>query len=136
MSKSLSFKIILLLALVQGVAGLLRGFNWVRLGGNLFGQGLLLLPMVGAVAIMRGLFIAVVALLYVLFVIGGLLGRSWAWWPCLTAAIINLLVVLSALAQGATVVEAIAWSVIPVILLFYFFSQTGKVALRGAEKSF
>jgi hypothetical protein len=130
MSKSLSFKIIVLLALVQGVAGLLRGFNWVQVGVNLFGQGLLLLPFVGTVAVMRGLFIAVVAFLYVLFAIGGLLGRNWAWWPCLTAAIINLLVVLSALAQGASVVEAIAWSVIPVILLTYFISQ--RDAVEGA----
>ncbi|MGE5220297.1 MAG: hypothetical protein ACM3SP_25115 [Chloroflexota bacterium] len=126
MGKSLSFKIILLLAFLQGVAGLLRGFNWVRLGGNLFGQGLLLLPMIGAVAVMRGLFIVVIALLYILFVIGGLLGQNWGWWPCVTAAIINLLIVLSALAQGASVIEAIAWSVIPVILLVYFFSQRGR----------
>lgn len=130
MSKSLSFKIILLLALVQGVAGMLRGFNWVRLGGNLFGQGLLLLPMIGVVAVMRGLFVAVIALLYVWFAIGGLLGRDWAWWPCVTAAIINLLLVLGALAQGASVLEAIAWSAIPVILLVYFFSQRG--AVKGA----
>ena len=122
MSKSLSFKIMLLLAFVQGIAGLLRGFNWVRLGGNLFGQGLLLLPMIGIAAVMRGLFIATVASLYVLFVIGGLLGRNWAW-SYVTASLINLLLVLSALAQGASVVEVIVWSVIPVILLFYFFSH-------------
>ena len=130
MSKSASFKIILLLALVQGVAGMLRGFNWVRLGGNLFGQGLLLLPVIGAVAVMRGLFVTVVAFLYVLFVIGGLLGKNWGWWPCLTASIINLLLVLGALGQGASVVEAIAWSVIPLILIFYFFSH--RDAVKGA----
>ena len=130
--KSSSLKIILLLALVQGLAGLLRGFNWVRLGGDLFGQGLLLLPMIGAVAVMRGLLIAIVALLYILFVIGGLLEKSWAWTPCLTAAIINLLLVLSAVVQGASLVEAIVWSVIPVILLFYFFSQSGRDALKSA----
>ncbi|HEY7218476.1 MAG TPA: hypothetical protein VH985_08780 [Candidatus Binatia bacterium] len=132
MSKSSSFKIILLLALVQGVAGMLRGFNWVRLGGNLFGQGLLLLPMIGAVAVMRGLFISGVALLYVLFVIGALLEKSWVWWPCVSAAIINLLLVLSAVAQGASLAEAIAWSVIPVILLFYFFSQKSTDAQKSA----
>jgi hypothetical protein len=132
MRKSLSFKIILLLALVQGFAGLLRGFNWVQLGSNLFGQGLLLLPMIGAVAVMRGLFISGVALLYVFFVVGGLLGKRWAWWPGVSAAIINLLLVLSAVTQGASLAEAIAWSVIPVILLFYLFSQTGRDALKGA----
>jgi hypothetical protein len=132
MSKSLSCKMIALLALIQGVAGLLRGFNWVRLGEDLFGQGLLLLPMLGVVAVMRGLFIAGVALLYVLFVIGSLLERSWAWWPGLTAAIINLLLVLGAVFQGASVVEAIVWSVIPVILLYYFFSQKRPGTVKDA----
>ncbi|HEU4342237.1 MAG TPA: hypothetical protein VFU31_11750 [Candidatus Binatia bacterium] len=132
MGKSFSGKIILLLALVQAIAGLLRGFNWVQLGVDFLSQGLLLLPMIGAVAVMRGLFISAVALLYVLFVIGALLGRSWAWWACLPAAIVNLLLVLSVLAQGAPVAEAIVWSVIPVILLLYLFSQTGRAALKAA----
>lgn len=132
MHKALSFKLILLLAIVQGIAGLLRAFNWVQIGANLFAQGLLLLPFVGAVAVMRGLFISAVALLYVLFVVGALLGKGWAWWVCLTAVIVNLLLVLSALAQGPAVAEAIAWSMIPVILLFYLFSQMGREALKGA----
>jgi hypothetical protein len=131
MSKSASFKIILLLAFLQGVFGLLRAFNWVQIGADFFGQGLLLLPFIGAVAIMRGLFISVVALLYVLFVIGALLGKDWAWWVCLTAAVVNLTLVLSALFQGALLIEAIAWSMIPVILLFYLFSQMGRDALKG-----
>jgi hypothetical protein len=130
MKRLLSLKIMALLALVQGVFGLLRAYNWVQIGTNLFGQGLLLLPFIGAVAVMRGLFISVVALLYVLFVIGALLGRSWAW-SCLTAVTINLLLVLGALARGAPVIEAVAWSVIPVILLFYLLSQLGRDTLRS-----
>ncbi|MGH7928316.1 MAG: hypothetical protein ACREQV_11025, partial [Candidatus Binatia bacterium] len=74
MRKSLTLKIILLLAFLQGIFGLLRAYNWVQIGADLFGQGLLLLPLIGTVTIMRGLFISVVALLYVLFVIGALLG--------------------------------------------------------------
>lgn len=77
----------------------------------------------GAVAVMRGLFISVLALLYVLFVVGALLGKGWAWWACLTAAVVNLTLVLSVLVQGALLIEAITWSMIPVILLFYLFSQ-------------
>jgi hypothetical protein len=131
MSKSVTFKIILLLALLQGTFGLLRAYNWVQLGANLFGQGILLLPFVGAVAVMRGLFISFVGLLYVLFVIGALRAKRWAWWVCLTAAVVNLLLVLSVLAQEAVVVEAIAWSLIPIILLVYLFSQKGREALKG-----
>jgi len=82
--------------------------------------------------VMRGVFIAGVALLFLLFVVGAMLGKSWAWWICLTAVIVNLIVVLSALAQGGLVVEGIAWSVIPIILLVYLFSQTGREALKGA----
>jgi len=133
MDKSLTFKLILLLAVVQACAGVVRGFNWVQLGGNLLHQGLLLFPMLGAVAIMRGLFLAAVALLYVLFVIGALLGKPWARWPGVTAAIINLLLVLSALSQGASVSQAIAWSAIPVILLIYIFSEHGRQPVRSHQ---
>jgi hypothetical protein len=132
MGKSLTLKIMVTLGVVQGVAGLLRGFNWVQVGSDIFRQGLLLLPLIGAVAVMRGVFIAGVALLFLLFVVGAMLGKSWAWWICLTAVIVNLIVVLSALAQGGLVVEGIAWSVIPIILLVYLFSQTGREALKGA----
>jgi len=126
MSRSRSFKIILLLAFLQGVFGLLRAYGWVQIGTDLYGQGLLFLPFLGAVAVMRGLFISIVALLYLLFVIGALLGSRWAWWSCLTAVAVNLTIVLSGLAQGAPVLEVIGWSVIPVVLIFYFFSQTGE----------
>jgi len=134
MGKSLSLKIILFLALAQAIAGLLRGLNWLEIGVDLFGQGLLLLPFIGMVAVLRGLLIAFVALLYGLFVVGALLGRSWARWFGLTAAIINLLLVLSVATQGAPVAQAIAWSAIPVILMVYLFSQSGRDALRGADQ--
>jgi hypothetical protein len=132
MNRSLSFKVVLFLAFVQGVFGLLRAYNWVQLGVNLFGQGVLLLPFVGTVAVMRGLFISAVALLYLLSVIGALLAKAWARWTCLSAVVLNLLLVLAGLAQGAPVLEALAWSVIPVILLFYLFSQSKSGAVRSA----
>jgi hypothetical protein len=130
MRNSVKLKIIGLLSLLQGVFGLLRAHDWVQIGTDLFGQGLLLLPLIGAVAVLRGLFISVVALLYVLFGVGALLGKSWAW-ACITAAVVHLFLVVGALLQGASVLEALAWSVIPVILLFYFFSQRGD-ARQGA----
>ena len=131
MNRSLSFKIILFLAFLQSVFGLLRAYNWVQLGVDIFGQGGLFLPFVGAVAVMRGLIISIVALLYLLSVFGALLAKGWAWWTGVIAVVLNLLLVLAALAQGASVLDALAWSVIPVILLFYLFTPT-KNALRSA----
>jgi hypothetical protein len=132
MNKSSSFKIILFLAFLQSLFGLLRAYNWVQLGVDIFGQGGLFLPFVGAVAVMRGLIISVVALLYLLSVFGALLGKGWAWWTGVVAVVLNLLLVLAALAQGASVLNAVAWSVIPMILLFYLFTPTKNNAFRSA----
>jgi hypothetical protein len=104
----------------------------VQIGVDLFGQGILLLPFVGVIAVMRGLLISVIALLYLLSVIGALLRSRWTWWVCLIAVVINLLLVLSAVAQGAALLEVIVWSAIPVILLFYLFSQSGRDTLKSA----
>ena len=84
-----------------------------------------------AVAVMRGLFISAVVLFYILFVVGTLLGKNWARWFGLTAVILNLLLVLSALFQGAAPTQALLWSVIPIILLVYIFSQQGRDTLRS-----
>ena len=132
MDRSVTLKIMAVLAFVQAIAGVLRAFNWVQVGVNLFGQGLLLLPLVGAVAVLRGLFISVIALSYILFAVGVLLGKGWSRWLGLTAAIINLLLVVSALIQGTGFAEAIAWSAIPVILVIYLFSESGRKAFREA----
>ena len=132
MNRSLGFKIILFLAFLQSVFGLLRAYNWVQIGVDIFGQGGLFLPFVGALAVMRGLIISVVALLYLLSVFGALLAKGWAWWTGVIAVVLNLLLVLAGLAQGASVLDALAWSVIPMILLFYLFTPTKNNALRSA----
>lgn len=132
MNRSLGFKIILFLAFLQSVFGLLRAYNWVQIGVDIFGQGGLFLPFVGAAAVMRGLIISVVALLYLLSVFGALLAKGWAWWTGVIAVVLNLLLVLPGLAQGAPVLEVLAWSAIPVILLFYLFSPRRSNALRSA----
>ena len=132
MNRSLGFKIILFLAFLQSVFGLMRAYNWVQIGVDIFGQGGLFLPLVGALAVMRGLIISLVALLYLLSVFGALLAKGWAWWTGVIAVVLNLLLVLAGLAQGASVLDALAWSVIPVILLFYLFTPTKNNALRSA----
>ncbi|MGE5819143.1 MAG: hypothetical protein ACM37Z_14065 [Deltaproteobacteria bacterium] len=135
MNRTLSLKIMALLAFAQGAFGLLRAYGWVRVGADLFGQGLLILSAVGTVAVLRGMFIAGVAFLYFLFFCGALLGSRWAWPVCLAAVIINLLLVLSALFHGAPLMQAIAWAVIPAILLFWVFSPMGRKPLNSGQAS-
>jgi hypothetical protein len=121
MNSSLSFKIILFLALLQCIFGLLRAYNWVQIGFDLFGQGLLILPFVGMIAVMRGMFISAIAFLYLLSAIGALLEANWARSTCVAAVLLNLVVVAVAVIQGGPMWEGLVWSVIPVILLFNLF---------------
>jgi hypothetical protein len=132
MERPLSLKLVVVLALAQALGGLLRALNWVHIGVDLFGQGVLLLPLVGSLALMRGMFIAAVALLYVSFAVGALWRRSWSRGACLAAALLNLFLSLGGLVQGAPVIQGIAWSVVPIILLCYLFSQAGRGALKPA----
>ena len=132
MDRTLTVKIMALLALGQGAFGLARAYDWVQIGADLFKQGLLLLPIIGTLAVLRGMFIAGVAFLYFLFFCGVLLGSRWAWSVCLTAVVINLLLVLSALAQGAPLMQAIAWAVVPAALVFYFCTQRGRQTAKSA----
>ena len=46
---SLARKVIALLALVQGSFGALRALDWVRIGTDLLGQGIIFLPLMGLV---------------------------------------------------------------------------------------
>ena len=135
MNRTLSLKIVALLGLVQGGFGLLRAYGWGQIGTDLFRQGLLILPVVGTLAILRGMFIAGVAFLYFLFFCGALLGSRWAWSVCLTAVVINLLLVLSALAQRAPLMQAIVWTIIPAVLILYRLSPLGRQTLNARSTS-
>jgi hypothetical protein len=58
-------------------------------------------PLMGLVAIGRGGLVAGSGLLYVLFPIGALAGKTWAWWAGLIATLMNVFLVLSLKLQGA-----------------------------------
>jgi len=111
--------LIAVLALVQSALGVLRALHWFNFGSDLMGQGILLFPLMGAVAYLRGVLVAVLALLYVLFAWGFFLHRSWARWLGMIAAVVNLLLVVSVIAQGEAVTQAIPWLIVPVILISY-----------------
>ena len=135
MNRTITLEIMALLALAQGAIGLLRAYGWMRIGADLFRQGLLILPIVGTIAVLRGMVIAGIAFLYFLFFCGALLGRRWAWSVGLTAVVINLLLVLSALIQGAPLMQAIAWTTIPAVLIVYRLSPAGRKTITDASIS-
>ena len=111
--------IIAILALAQGVAGILRAFQWFDIGSDLMGQGLLLVPLAGMISIARGVLVTTLALLFIVFACGLFWQRSWARWLGIVLAITNLLLVLSLLLQGESLARALPWAVVPAIILIY-----------------
>jgi len=124
--------VVAVLALVQSVAGVLRALHWVDVGSDLLGQGLLLLPIIGLLAIFRGALVAAIALLYVLFACGVFLNRGWARWLGIVVATVSLLLVVSVVLQGEMLSRALLWTLVPVVMLFYLLTPAGRQGLaRG-----
>ena len=128
---------ITVLALVQGGFGVLRAFEWFNIGADQFGRGVLILPLVGAVAFARGGLVVVLAVLYALFAVGMLLQKSWAWWLGLIVAATSVLLVLNVLILGESVSRAGFWLIAPIIIAAYLLSPSGRaMGKRRMELNF
>jgi hypothetical protein len=125
--RPLGLMIVVVLVIVQGVLALLRANQWFQIGVDLLGEGLLLIPLLGVVAIGRGALVAGIGLLYVLFAVGALAGKNWAWWMGLIAALMNVFLVLSLVLQGAPVAQSLVWVIVPAILLYYLFKHSASL---------
>jgi len=121
---------IAILALIQGALGVFRAFDWFNVGADLFGQGLLILPLVGVVAFARGGLVIVLSMLSALFAVGMLLQKSWAWWLGLSVAAISILLVLNILILGESVSRTAFWLIVPIVIAAYLLSPSGRAAVK------
>ncbi len=127
---STSVTVIAVLAIAQAVFGVLRALGWFKIGSDFLGGGLLILPLMGLAAYARGFLVAGIALLYVVFAFGAFARKGWAWSLGVTVAIINVLLVLSVVIQGESVIRAVFWIIVPVIMAWYLFGSAGREALE------
>jgi len=130
-NRTVGMIVIAVLALVQGVFGVLRALQWFDIGSDLMGQGLLLLPVLGLVAIGRGILVAFLALLFVIFSCSLLLQWSWARGLGIFLSIVNLLLVVSVVIQGESPARALVWSIVPVVMIGYLISSSGRQVLNA-----
>ena len=124
---------IAILALIQGVLGVFRAFDWFHVGADLFGQGLLILPLVGVVALARGGLLIVLSLLSALFAVGMFLQKSWAWWLGLIVSAISILLVLNILVLGESVSRTAFWLIVPIVIVAYLLSPSGRLAVKQVD---
>ena len=129
-NRTVGLTVIAVLALVQGIFGVLRTLHWFDLGSDLLGQGLLLLPFMWLLAIGRGTLVAMLAVLFAVVSYGLLLQRSWARWLGIFLSIVTLLLVVLVVIQGESPVRALVWSIIPVVMICYLISPSGRQAFN------
>jgi hypothetical protein len=128
--RAIGLTVVALLALVQSALGVMRALHWFDAGSDLMGQGLLILPLVGVLAFFRGGVVAAIAILYVVFACGALLGWGWVRWLGIVVAAVTLFMVVSVVIQGESPVRALVWSIVPVVMLWYLLSASGGDALK------
>ena len=130
-NRPIGMTIIAVLALVQGIFGVLRTLQWFELSSDFMGRGLLLLPLLGFMAIGRGIVVAVLAALFVVFSYGLLRQRSWASGLGIFVSIVTLLFVAMAVIQGELPARALVGSIVPVVIICYLISPSGHQALNA-----
>jgi hypothetical protein len=128
MERTVRLTLIAVLATMQGIFGILRAFAWIRAGIDLSMQSILFLPILGAVAFTWGKLMLVIALCYILFVLGALLHQRWAWG--LGVSLVTGLVVLSLMLKGAADIWSLLWLIVPVVLVRYLLSPVGRQEFR------
>ena len=130
-NRTVGMTVIAMLALVQGIFGVLRTLHWFELGSDFMGRGLLLLPVVGLLAIGRGIMVAVLAVLFAVFSYGLLRQRRWARGLGIVLSIVTLLLVVRVVIQGESPARALVGSIIPVVMICYLMSPSGRQALNA-----
>ncbi len=127
--------IVAVLALLQAAFEAVLAVTWLRYGTQLEGKGLLLLPILSLLFVLRGVIAAVLAALYVLFAWGARARSDWAWWLGIWLATLTTLGTVGLLVAGEPLPLAGARAVIPLVLLGYLLSPSGRAALTSCSRS-
>jgi hypothetical protein len=130
MKRTVRLILIAVLATMQGIVGILRAFEWFRLGIDMSMQGILLLPILGAVVFTWGKLVLVIALCYILFALGALFNQRWTWGLGLGVSLVTGLIVLSLMLKGAADIWSLLWLIIPLVLVWYLLSPVGRQEFR------
>ena len=93
-------------------------------------QGILVLPILGAVAFTWGKLMLVMAVGYILFALGALFNQRWAWGVGLGVSLVTWVVVLSLMLKGAADTWSLLWLIVPVVLVWYLLSPVGRQEFR------
>jgi hypothetical protein len=126
MERTMHLIVIAVLATMQGIVGLLRAFEWFRVGIDMSRQGILVVPILGVVAFTWGKLVLVLALCYILFALGALFNQRWAGGLGVGVSLVTGLVVVSLMLKGVADLWSLLWLIVPVVLVWYLLSPVGR----------
>ena len=129
MPRPVGLTVMILLALAQTLFGAFRAVQWFELGREQMERGIFVFPLAGMLMIVRGGLVVVIALLYLAFAIGAWARQAWSWWLGLTAACLNVTLVLWLVIDGAEITSALMTALIPSVLACYLIAPAGRQAL-------
>jgi hypothetical protein len=123
MQRSLPVIGVAILAVVQAVLGLPRGLYWVRRGSGLLGWDFFTFRVLGILASAIGGLVILTALLYLVLAVEILAAKRWAQPLGFVVIGLNVILALSGTLKGESMMEAVAWMIVPAIILWYLISQ-------------
>ena len=114
------------LALGQGFLGALVGLVWLQVVSIFAQEGGGISSLIVMLAEVRGWVLIILSLLYFLFAVGAWQTRPWAWWVGLLVPVLTILFLFGVLLRGGSIVLVLVWLIIPIIMIWYLFSPTGR----------
>jgi uncharacterized membrane protein (DUF2068 family) len=118
--------IIASLALVQGFMVTLVALIWFGIAHVFSPDSGMTSPLLVMMAETKGGVLVVLALLYLVFVLGAWHMRNWAWWVGLLASVLSILYVVRALLGGGSIIVGLVVLIIPLVIIWYLLSPPGR----------
>jgi hypothetical protein len=124
--------VVAVLALMQGIVGVLVGMGLLQLASIFEQRGGPLSLLIVMLAEVKGWLWITLSLMYVLFAAGAWQVRSWAWWVGLLVSVLTLLYGTSILLKGVNA-AVVAGLIVPVVIFAYVLSPAGRQAFGQAS---
>jgi hypothetical protein len=124
-----SATVIASLAVAQGITIASMGLIWLQVGSSFNQEGGLISLLIAMIAAARGWLLIFLSLLYLLFAVGAWQTRAWAWGVGLLVSVASLLIIGGGFLKGGLLMSALAWLIVPVVMIGYLLSPTGRQAL-------
>lgn len=121
--------IVAVLAVIQGMAGILGGFIFLQLASTFHQSGGGLSPLIVMLAEVKGWLWVALSAMYFIFAAAAWRRKSWAWGMGLSVSVLTVLYAVSALAKGGSVVVTSVWLIVPATIMAYLLSSAGRQAV-------